>query len=133
MTNTLPQAAYLLFVAETGRLLAIPRLNSDIFMPGGKLKEGEAPLQAALREMHREIGTMIISSDGRLLHRGEYEVGEDGLFDCFTFLFMLRTEVLMKTGASWCTWDDLRQKYVFQKYISAVYEQYKKHMEERGN
>jgi hypothetical protein len=51
------QAAGILFVDETGRILLCQRADNGAWAPpGGKLEQGETPEQAAVRECQEELG-----------------------------------------------------------------------------
>lgn len=48
------------------------RLDDGIYhglqeFPGGKIEEGETPLDAVLREVHEEVGVIVVPNLGRLM------------------------------------------------------------------
>lgn len=137
---TLPQAACLLIVAKTGRILTVTRRNSDIFgLPGGKVDPGETPFMTAKRETLEETGLMIVRIVEPLLYRGECEAGADGkAFDCSTFLIEANLEFELEPVErgiipAWHSWDELLAQPVFTKYNTAVFERYMDHVASKNH
>jgi 8-oxo-dGTP diphosphatase len=63
MPNLLTIAAVRL-LDESGRILLVRKRGTTVFMqPGGKLEPGESPDEAALREVHEELGLVIRRED----------------------------------------------------------------------
>jgi len=58
-----PKAACVLIVRGDGKVLAVSRKDnpSDFGLPGGKVDEGEEPINAAVRELQEETG--LVASD----------------------------------------------------------------------
>ena len=90
--------ATLLFVITDGRMLLIRKKRGlgagKINGPGGKLDPGEAPIDAAVREVREEIG---VTPSG-VSHRGELSFqfvdGREGKEDCCGARLQGRVHVL---------------------------------------
>lgn len=91
----------------TGRILAVSRRDdpSDFGLPGGTIEKGEAPAEAAARELREETGAVIDPASLRLVYarRG-----------CVTFeasLFHIKRVVRPRRGETgriaWVEADDL--------------------------
>lgn len=53
---------------ESGRVLTVRKRGTSRFMlPGGKHEPGEAPDEAAVREVHEELGLQLMTDDVRAL------------------------------------------------------------------
>ncbi len=66
-------AAVALIMNDAGEILAISRRNrpNDLGLIGGKLNEGETPLQAVIREVKEEVGLSINDYNCILIHSGD--------------------------------------------------------------
>ena len=83
-------------VIWNGRILACQRKKSARYplkweFPGGKLEPGESPLQAMKRELHEELGIIVL--EAREFHSQEWKYPasfsggrDDGSFRVFYFL-----------------------------------------------
>ncbi len=68
LSNPTLIVAAVCFQAVDGRILTVRKRGTSHFMlPGGKLEPGEAPDQAARREIHEELGIRLDPEDLTLL------------------------------------------------------------------
>ena len=66
-------------IQQNGRILICQRRRTDAFplqweFPGGKVKTGETPAQALVRELHEELG--VISEVGQEIYRTRHRYAE---------------------------------------------------------
>ncbi len=60
-----------LILREDGHALLVRKRGSPVFMqPGGKIEPGEQPVAALLRELHEELGLVLVA--GRVLPLGHF-------------------------------------------------------------
>ncbi|WP_102161143.1 NUDIX hydrolase [Zhihengliuella halotolerans] len=68
---TLLTVAAVVVYDSAGRILLVRKRGTSKYMqPGGKLEQDEAPVQAAIRELHEELG--LTFTPGSLTDRGQW-------------------------------------------------------------
>jgi 8-oxo-dGTP pyrophosphatase MutT (NUDIX family) len=107
------QAAGTLFVTPEGRVLLCKRAPSgdhhgEWALPGGKVEDGETPLQAAMREALEELAVPAYPGEGRFFSRTQSNDGVDfSTFVCAVPGEFTPTLCPEHTAFGWFPLDDL--------------------------
>lgn len=78
-----------MFFKDNSLLIDKPRKRSTYQMIGGKVEEGETPLQAAIRECHEELGAKAIFDESALELAMEFDeiATSDGVTPIHFYVF----------------------------------------------
>lgn len=84
-------------VNPEGKLLVVQQHNNSWSFPKGGVNEGEAELEAALREIREETGLTKLEFEGPLGSYERYSIGLDGIGETKEWGSRKRTFFLFKT------------------------------------
>ncbi len=91
-----------IIIDPKGKLLVVRKQNTEKFMlPGGKIDEGETPIQALTREIYEEVGLAIPPALAHFIQTYEAQAAnEPGYFIRSNLFFILLPEHLEVKAAS---------------------------------
>ncbi len=91
-----------MFFKDDKLLIDKPRKRSTYQMIGGKVEDGESPLEAAIRECHEELGSEAIFDDSffELIMEFDEIATSDGITQIHFFVFKYNGELKGKLNTS---------------------------------
>ena len=91
-----------MFFDNNKLLLVKPRKRPTFQLAGGKIENGETPLEAAIREAHEELGSEAIFNDGSFEKVMEFNeiASSDGVTPIHVYLFKYNGKLEGKLNVS---------------------------------
>lgn len=106
-------------------LVVTNRAFGGLSLPGGKVKDGEDPRRAAIREVHEETGIILLGHDLSHVARSVNVISVDGVpEECDVTVFHARhmfgdaRDVEEGTTHSWVTWFELLDRSPFRPFYA---------------